>query len=171
MDTPVSRLRKLPIWHKVDAKWQESMMSVPDTVSADSLMGGSAVFPQSPRSAFEWIAVVRHGISARALDAMLKSIGMSQAELAEALDIPERTLARRKREGILSREESAKLLRLARVAARAAEVFEDLDLALAWLKTPLAALEDAAPISVLDTDIGAESVMDTLGRIEHGVFS
>ena len=96
---------------------------------------------------------------------------MSQAELAEALDIPERTLARRKREGILSREESAKLLRLARVAARAAEVFEDLDLALAWLKTPLAALEDAAPISVLDTDIGAESVMDTLGRIEHGVFS
>ena len=27
------------------------------------------------------------------------------------------------------------------------------------------------PLSLLDTDIGAESVMDTLGRIEHGVFA
>ena len=80
-------------------------------------------------------------------------------------------MARRKREGVLSREESAKLLRLARVAARAAEVFDDLDLALAWLKMPVAALEDATPLSLVDTDIGTDSVMDTLGRIEHGVFA
>jgi hypothetical protein len=42
-------------------------MSIADSVSADSLMGGRSVFPRSPRSALEWIAVVRHGISARAL--------------------------------------------------------------------------------------------------------
>ena len=52
---------------------------------------------------------------------MLKVIDLSQAELAQALDIPERTLARRKREGVLSREESEKLLRLARTVARAAD--------------------------------------------------
>jgi len=57
------------------------------------------------------------------------------------------------------------------IAARAAEVFDDLDLALAWLKTPVAALEDATPLSLVDTDIGTDSVMDTLGRIEHGVFA
>lgn len=140
-------------------------------VSADSLLGGRTVFPHAPRSGLEWVDVVRHGISSQALDAMLRSIGLSQAELAQALDIPERTLARRKREGVLSREESAKLLRLARVVARAAEVFEDLDPALAWLKTPIAALEGATPLSLVDTDIGADSVMDTLGRIEHGVFA
>jgi hypothetical protein len=27
------------------------------------------------------------------------------------------------------------------------------------------------PLSLLDTEIGAELVMDTLGRIEHGVFA
>ncbi|MBK3824225.1 DUF2384 domain-containing protein [Paraburkholderia aspalathi] len=147
------------------------IVNVIEKVSADLLLGGRSVFPRSPRSGLEWVDVVRHGISSRALDAMLKSIGLSQAELAQALDIPERTLARRKREGVLSREESAKLLRLARVAARAAEVFDDLDLALAWLKTPVAALEDATPLSLVDTDIGTDSVMDTLGRIEHGVFA
>jgi uncharacterized protein (DUF2384 family) len=32
-------------------------------------------------------------------------------------------------------------------------------------------LSGATPLSLLDTDIGAESVLDTLGRIEHGVFA
>ncbi|WP_250487491.1 antitoxin Xre/MbcA/ParS toxin-binding domain-containing protein [Caballeronia sp. GaOx3] len=146
-------------------------MTVIDKISADSLLGGRSVLRRAPRSGLEWVDIVRHGISSQALDSMLKSIAISQSELAQALDIPERTLARRKREGVFSREESAKLLRLARVAARAAEVFEDLDLAIAWLKAPAAALGDATPLSLLDTDIGADSVMDTLGRIEHGVFA
>ena len=62
------------------------------------------------------------------------------------------------------------MVRLARVVERAEEVFEDLDTALEWLKAPNAALGGATPLSLLDTDIGAESVLDTLGRIEHGVF-
>jgi putative toxin-antitoxin system antitoxin component (TIGR02293 family) len=127
--------------------------------------------PQAPRSGLEWVEIVRHGLSSQALDSILKSIGISQSELAQALDIPERTLARRKREGVFSREESAKLLRLARVAARAAEVFDDLDLAIGWLKSPVAAFGDVTPLSLIDTDVGADSVMDTLGRIEHGVFA
>jgi len=48
---------------------------------------------------------------------------------------------------------------------------EDLDAALDWLKSPNAALAGTTPLSLLDTDIGAESVLDTLGRIEHGVFA
>ena len=80
-------------------------------------------------------------------------------------------LARRKKEGRLNSEESAKVVRLARVVERAKEVFEDLDAALDWLKAPNAALSRQTPLSLLDTDIGAESVMDTLGRIAHGVFA
>jgi putative toxin-antitoxin system antitoxin component (TIGR02293 family) len=146
-------------------------MNVVEKISADSLLGGRSVLPQAPRSGLEWVEIVRHGLSSQALDSILKSIGISQSELAQALDIPERTLARRKREGVFSREESAKLLRLARVAARAAEVFDDLDLAISWLKSPVAAFGDVTPLSLIDTDVGADSVMDTLGRIEHGVFA
>jgi len=57
------------------------------------------------------------------------------------------------------------------VAARAAEVFEAQDLAIAWLKTPVAALGGVTPLSLVDTNVGADSVMDTCGRIEHGVFA
>ena len=88
-----------------------------------------------------------------------------------ALDISERTLTRRKKEGALNSEESAKLVRLARVVVRAEETFEDFDTAVDWLKSPNAALSGALPLSLLDTDIGAESVIDSLGRIEHGVFA
>ncbi len=84
---------------------------------------------------------------------------------------PERTLARRKREGKLNSKESSRLIRLARVVARGEEVFEDLGAAIDWLKSANASLGGATPLSLLDTDIGAECVLDTLGRIEHGVYA
>jgi uncharacterized protein (DUF2384 family) len=37
-------------------------------------------------------------------------------------------------------------------------MFADLDLALAWLKAPIAALEGATPLSLIDTDDGVASV-------------
>ena len=77
----------------------------------------------------------------------------------------------RKRDGTVSSDESAKLLRLARVVARANNVFEDSAAALHWVKSPNSALSGATPLSVLDTETGAESVMETLGRIEHGVYA
>lgn len=136
----------------------------------ESLLGGRAVLRASPRSPLDWVSVIRRGISSSAVDSLAKSIRVTQSELATALGIPERTLARHKKEGVLNSEESAKLVRLARVVERAKEVFEDLEVALNWLKSPNAALSGATPLSLLDTEIGAESVLDTLGRIEHGVF-
>ena len=138
---------------------------------AEKLLGGRGVLRTRPHSALDWIAVVRSGIPAAALEPLLKAMQLSQTELARALGVPGRTLARRKREGVLTSEESAKLLRLARVAGRANGVFENPKTALHWLKSPNAALAGATPLSLLDTDIGAESVLDTLGRIEHGVFA
>jgi putative toxin-antitoxin system antitoxin component (TIGR02293 family) len=139
--------------------------------SVEALLGGRVVLRTRPHSDLDWIEVIRNGISATAIEALLKAMQLSQSEFARALDIPERTLARRKREGVLNSEESAKVLRVARVVGRAGEVFEDPDAALDWLKSPNAALSRATPLSLLDTDIGAESVLDTLGRIEHGVFA
>lgn len=140
-------------------------------LSVEALLGGKGVLQVKPRSSLDWVSVIRRGIPSAALDFLTKSIRVSQSELATALDIPERTLARRKREGMFNSEESAKLVRLARVVERAEEVFEDFDAALDWLKSPNAAVSGATPLSLLDTDIGAEGVMDTLGRIEHGVFA
>ncbi|MDA0189599.1 MAG: DUF2384 domain-containing protein [Proteobacteria bacterium] len=140
-------------------------------LSVESLLGGKRVLQAKPRSPLDWVSVIRQGISSAAVDSLAKTIHVTHSELAVALGIPERTLARRKKEGMLNSEESAKLVRLARVIERAEEVFEDLNASLDWLKSPNATLSGATPLSLLDTDIGAESVMDTLGRIEHGVFA
>ena len=139
--------------------------------TVESLLGGKGVLKARPRSSLDWIAIVREGLPARVLDALAANLRLTRGELAAALGIAERTLARRRKEGIFTAEESAKLLRLARVARRAAEVFEKSELALDWLKRPNRALGGERPLDLLDTDIGAENVLDVLGRIEHGVFS
>lgn len=139
--------------------------------SVENILGGRGVLGAKPQSPLDWIGMIREGIPAAAVESILRAVHLSQAELAQALGIPERTLARRKREGVLNSEESSKLLRLARVVSRASEVFDDPAAAVDWLKSSNAALRGNAPLSLLDTDIGAESVLDTLGRIEHGVFA
>ena len=147
-------------------------VAAPETFrSVENLLGGRRVLRARSHTALDWIEVIRNGIPAAAVESLLKAMQVSQAELARALGIPERTLARRKREGVLNSEESAKLLRLARVVGRANEVFENAIAALHWLKSSNSSLSGATPLSLLDTDIGAESVLDTLGRIEHGVFA
>jgi putative toxin-antitoxin system antitoxin component (TIGR02293 family) len=139
--------------------------------SVENVLGGKDVLGVNLRSSIDWVGMIREGIPAAAIESILSAVRLSQSELAKALGIPERTLARRKRDGVLNSEESSKLLRLARVVSRASEVFDDSAAAIDWLKSPNAALRGNAPLHLLDTDVGAESVLDTLGRIEHGVFA
>ncbi|MCF7978133.1 MAG: DUF2384 domain-containing protein [Chromatiaceae bacterium] len=140
-------------------------------VSAVTLLGGEGVLHAQPRVVMDWIPLVRQGLPSACVDAVVRITGITQTELAHALAIPERTLGRRKREGALSPEESAKLVRFVRVVARAETVFEDANSALNWLQSPNASVGGVTPLSLLDTEIGADSVLDTLGRIEHGVFA
>ena len=129
------------------------------------------ILPGFPTNTLQLVQVIRSGIPASSVDSVCSVLHLSQAELASLLDIPLRTLSRRKREGALNSEESAKIIRLARVIERAGELFESLDLAIDWLKSKNAALSGLTPLSLMDTDVGTESVLDTLGRIEHGVFA
>lgn len=140
-------------------------------LTVEALLGGKRTLSARPRTPLQWIGILRQGISTAAVDTLAKTLSLTQSELAAALAIPERTLGRRKKEGLFNSEESAKLLRLARVAERAEIVFEGGPAALDWLKSPNIALSGATPLSLMDTDIGAEAVLDTLGRIEHGVFA
>src|SRR3972149_2005506 len=84
---------------------------------------------------------------------------------------PPRTLARRKKDRRLRADESDRLLRLGRVAARAEEVLGTADKAARWLGKPNRALGGKVPLAQLDTDIGAHQVEEILGRIAHGLYS
>ena len=140
-------------------------------VSAITLLGGEGVLHARPRVLMDWIPLVRRGLPAASVDSIVRLTCIAQTELAKALGIPDRTLARRKREGVLSPEESAKCVRFARVVERAEAVFEDQVAALAWLRSDNPALGGVTPLSLMDTELGADTVLDTLGRIEHGVFA
>ena len=133
-------------------------------------LGGPRVFSgtQDLGAIVDW---VREGLPYAALQAVAKHFDIPLRELTTVLDLPERTMARRKREGRLRAGESDRLLRVARVAALAEEILGDRAKAARWLRRPNRALGDKTPLQALDTDLGASQVETVLHRVEHGVFS
>lgn len=140
-------------------------------VTAASLLGVKITPQREVIHWAQWISIIRHGISPSAVDSLTGFLHISQADLSSTLNIPLRTLVRRKGAELLPSDETAKLVRMARVIERAEDVFEDTDAARVWLKTRNASLSGETPMSMLDTEVGAGAIMDTLGRIEHGVFA
>lgn len=140
-------------------------------IRAASILGGRKVLRMEPRSLLDWVYMIRKGLPSKALDSFGTHIGATNAELAQMLGISIRALAWRRRKGTLTPCESERMFRIARVVGRAEEVFGDLANGLEWLKSPNSSLGGTSPMSLLDTYIGADWVMETLGRIEHGVFA
>ncbi len=98
--------------------------------------------------------------------------GLPVAHIADLVQVPRRTLMRRKAAGRLQPLESERLLRMAMLFDRALELFEgDADAARRWLATPIKALAGETPWDFARTEIGAREVEDVIGRLEHGVFA
>ena len=115
---------------------------------------------------------VQKGLSFSALETFQRRSGLSTSEVADAIVITGRTLARRKELGRLEPEESDRLLRVARVFAKALDLFEgDADPARAWLSAPQRALRGVAPLVLARTDLGAREVEALVDRLEHGVLT
>lgn len=73
---------------------------------------------------------------------------------------------------VFSVEQSGKLYLLARALDAAQRLLNgDMTAAIHWLKTPARALDGECPLHMLTTPMGAEAVIDLIGRIEHGVIS
>jgi putative toxin-antitoxin system antitoxin component (TIGR02293 family) len=117
-------------------------------------------------------ARVRRGLAYAALERFLHNTALTTRQVAEVIQTPTRTLARRKEAGHLAPEESDRLLRASRVAAGAIALFEgDVDAARHWLLTPQPLLGGRTPWELAATDIGAREVEHLVGRLEHGIPS
>ena len=119
----------------------------------------------------ELIPILRPGLAFAALERTMQAFALSREEIAEVLDLPARTLTRRKRTQRLAAAESDRLYRFSRVLVHAERALGSRDKAAQRLHRPNRALHGATPLALLDTDIGATEVEDVLGRLEHGVFS
>jgi putative toxin-antitoxin system antitoxin component (TIGR02293 family) len=116
--------------------------------------------------------VAERGIPYGAFDTLRENTALAAEDTMTLVNIPRRTLTRRKREGVFAPDESDRLLRAARVFGRTLELFDgDRDSALDWFTTPQPGLGGAVPLQMARTDIGAREIERLVGRLEHGVFS
>ena len=117
------------------------------------------------------VSAVREGIPAGRFDALKELLGVSTERLTEVVGISPSTLSRRRKRGRFDKDESERILRVARIALRAAEVLGGPETARKWLTEPVRALGGEKPLAFADTEPGAREVERLLIRLEHGVYS
>jgi len=134
-----------------------------------AVLGGEKVLGSKVRSDLEVEECIRQGLPREVLDALLGRSIIDATELYGWI-IPRRTLAHRvKKRQRLSRDESNRVSRVARIYALALETFGDDDKARHWLRRPLRPLGGRTAMEMLETELGAHQVETLLGRIAHGI--
>lgn len=122
------------------------------------------------RSPLRLAEIVREGIPYKTLEVFGQRSGLTVSGVAALIDVPDRTLMRRRSEGRLTANESDRFLRVARIFGLAVSLFEgDVDAAKSWFERPQRGLANAAPSTVVRTDVGAREIERLIGRLEHGV--
>jgi len=117
------------------------------------------------------LRTVKRGFSYRAIERFQRNTSLSFERIMVLIDVPRRTLTRRKRDGRLLPDESDRLLRASRLFGRALELFEgNRDAASEWLSTAQPALGGAVPLDLARTDVGVREVETLVGRLEQGIF-
>jgi putative toxin-antitoxin system antitoxin component (TIGR02293 family) len=115
---------------------------------------------------------ILEGFPYAALERFERESQLPREVVQEVIQLPARTLARRKDSGRLSPEESERLYRLASLFSKAVELFEtDVLAAREWMRTPRPALGNRTPVELAKTEVGARQVEDLIGRLGHGVFT
>lgn len=117
------------------------------------------------------ISMTRKGLPSVSALRLAEAGGLTEAQLAAALGISSRTLARKRGKRRLNAVESDRAIRLARVLALALEVLGNRKAAAAWLHDPIIALGGRAPVDLLDTDTGLRSVERELVLLDYGGIS
>jgi len=141
------------------------------TDSLIEALGGRKVFKRRIANLDELREAVKAGLPYASFEALIGKLGLGREEAAAALHLPQRTIARRKKEQRLQADESDRVLRLARISAQAMATLGSEEKAAQWLRRPNRALGNRTPLDLLDSDIGIRQVEEILGRIAHGTIS
>jgi putative toxin-antitoxin system antitoxin component (TIGR02293 family) len=123
-------------------------------------------------SEVDLIERLEKGLTIATVHSLRVRANLTDAETYQLI-APRRTLNRREAFGQrLSSEEADKAVRVARVTARAQQVFAGQPAyAAAWLREPKSSLGNRTPLQMLATESGALAVEEQLIGIEHGMFA
>lgn len=118
------------------------------------------------------ISAITQGFEVTVVDAVQRELDAPQKVVLEIAGISTRTLARRKKEGRLSTDESDRIASIAAVISAAEGLFEgDHKTAMAWITSPVKGLGGEIPLRLLKTEAGTRDVIRMIERLEQGVFS
>ena len=114
------------------------------------------------------VSLVENRLPPAAIKALVRG-GLTDAE-AWQLIVPRRTLAHRiARRQTLSRDESDKAVRVARIVTLAEETFGDPARAWRWMRKPKHQFSSRTPLELLTTEAGARLVEELLVQIDDGM--
>jgi putative toxin-antitoxin system antitoxin component (TIGR02293 family) len=120
------------------------------------------------KSAHHLVTLIEQGLPTQAIESVRRH-GFSDGEVYE-LVLPRRTLAhRRARRESLSRDESDRVVRLARIAAFSEHVFGERERAWRWLREAKRQFQGRSPLQWAATEAGARLVEELLYRIDEGM--
>jgi putative toxin-antitoxin system antitoxin component (TIGR02293 family) len=114
------------------------------------------------------ISQIENGLPVNSVERVARLLAPQDAQFKYRL-VPKATYERRKASHRLSSDEGTRLARVARVWGMALDVWQTDDDAREFLFRPHAMLEDRRPIDlVIQSEIGAELVLDVLGGLKYG---
>lgn len=136
-----------------------------------SVLGGSVNVGKPIKNDFDLINITRQGLPKSAVTSLSKILGISMEKMSDLLHVSHRTIQRKRNTDLLNTYSTEQVLEIAEVISRGIEVLGTLEDFTAWLHSKIRHLNYKKPIHFLDTHFGTNMVLDTLGRIEHGIYS
>jgi putative toxin-antitoxin system antitoxin component (TIGR02293 family) len=124
----------------------------------------------SPKSDFELARMTEEGLPLGSI-VSLKNHGLTFTEISEIVISPRTLKHRKSRREQLSKEETDRVVRVARLVSMAEDVFGSKKKALAWLRAKDDRLENRAPLQMLSTESGGRLIENMLWQIDEGAFS
>lgn len=159
--------------HDSDTTLSEA--SGPNVQSSYQLAGtrqarlAAAMLGLETQSDLQWALAIRQGFPVKAIDLLIRQSGLTNVELAQILGVPHGALDRQEQGKALSQMESEHLLRLASTLALAADTFDDMTVAMSWMRSPHPEISNLSPLSLLDTAPGAQFVRRMLASMAYGI--
>lgn len=125
---------------------------------------------QHPLPAFSIVNSSRLGIPRSEVDAVAALVGLTDKEMAYALNMTPRNLHRLKDDQRFGTDASERLMLLKNLLLHALDTFEgQKSIVLRWLRIPIVELANQTPLQLLDTVTGFGLVDDVLGRLDYGL--
>lgn len=136
-----------------------------------NILGGKKAVPHNFENEMDLVRQSEKGIKMISVKSVSDFLGISLEKMSQLLNVSLRTFQRKKEQDIMSASISQKTIDLAEVAAKGIEVFGDKAIFNSWLTEEVKSLGNKKPIELLNTSTGTRLVMQTLGRLQYGVYA